>query len=155
VDEGGFGLDAQWSDDLHHAIHVALTGERHGYYRDFAGLADVATALREGFIFQGQMSVHRGRRHGRSPTGLSGDQFVAFLQTHDQVGNRPTGERIGRLVGPARARIGAAIVLLAPFVPMLFEGEEWAASTPFPYFTSFVDARLGDAVREGRRREAE
>jgi maltooligosyltrehalose trehalohydrolase len=155
TDEGGFGLDAQWSDDLHHAIHVALTGERHGYYRDFRGLADVATALREGFIYQGQFSTHRGRRHGRPPAGLEGDRFVVFLQTHDQVGNRPAGERIGRLVSPARAKIGAAIVLLAPFVPMLFAGEEWAASTPFPYFTSFADPRLGEAVRQGRRREAE
>ena len=150
---GGYGVDAQWSDDFHHALHAALTGERRGYYADFNGLADVAKALRQVFVIAGSYSRHRRRRHGRAATGLPGSRFLGYLQDHDQVGNRAAGERSSALMSPARLRIGAALVLLSPFVPMLFQGEEWAASTPFQYFTDLQDPGLGRAVSQGRRRE--
>jgi len=150
---GGYGLDAQWADDIHHALHVVLTGEQSGYYGDFNGLPDLAKAMRQAFVYDGRYSPCRQRRHGRPPTGLDGDRFVAFLQNHDQVGNRAAGERIGQLVNPRRVKIGAALLLTAPFVPMLFQGEEWAASTPFQYFTDHGDPGLAQAVSEGRRRE--
>lgn len=150
---GGLGADAQWSDDLHHALHAAVTGESVGYYRDFGGLAPVAKALEGVFVLDGCHSVHRGRRHGRPPTGLSGDRFLGYLQTHDQVGNRARGERIGALAGTARQQAAAAFVLLGPFVPMVFQGEEWAAGTPFRFFCDYQDPAVAKAVREGRRAE--
>jgi len=150
---GGYGIDAQWSDDLHHALHAVLTGEREGYYVDFDGLEDVASALRRVFVHDGRWSTHRQRRHGRPVTDLPGHRFLGYLQTHDQVGNRARGERIGQLVSRGLLEIGAALVLTAPTVPMLFAGEEWAASTPFLYFTDHEDPELAAAVREGRRRE--
>ena len=150
---GGYGLDAQWNEDFHHALHALLTGERAGYYADFGNLADLASALRHGWVYRGQYSRHRGRRHGRPPTGLTGHQLVACLQNHDQVGNRARGERLSHLVSPARLRIGAALLLTAPFVPLLFQGEEWGAATPFQYFTDHEDPALADAIRQGRRRE--
>jgi maltooligosyltrehalose trehalohydrolase len=152
-DRGGYGLDATWADDLHHALHAALTSERSGYYADFGSLATLARALSGGYVFTGQHSTFRGRPHGRSPSGVPGERFVVALQNHDQVGNRARGERIGHLVSPGRARIGAALLLLAPYTPLLFMGEEWAASTPFLYFTGHESATLGRAVTEGRRRE--
>jgi len=151
--EGGYGLDAQWSDDFHHALHAVLTGERHGYYADFGTLADLARAFERVFVYDGRHSPHRRRRHGRSAAGLDGARFVVFLQNHDQVGNRACGERIAHLVGLRRAKLGAALLLLSPFVPLLFQGEEWAASAPFQYFTSHRDPALAEAVRAGRRRE--
>jgi maltooligosyltrehalose trehalohydrolase len=156
-DAGGFGLAAQWSDDFHHALHVALTGERTGYYQDFDGLPALAEVLRRGWIHDGRPSPFRGHRHGRPYASLSGEPsgrpLVGYLQTHDQVGNRARGERIGHLTTPGRLRIGAALLLLSPFTPMLFQGEEWAASTPFQYFTDHQSPELADAVRQGRRRE--
>jgi maltooligosyltrehalose trehalohydrolase len=152
---GGYGLDAQWSDDFHHALHALLTGERDGYYVDFGSLADLAAALTRAFVYDGRPSVHRGRRHGRSARGLSGHRFLGYLQNHDQVGNRAAGERISQLVSPGLAKVGAALVLTAPFVPLLFAGEEWAASSPFQYFSDHDDAALGRAVSEGRRSEFE
>jgi maltooligosyltrehalose trehalohydrolase len=152
-DVGGYGLDALWNEDFHHALHAALTGERCGYYGDFGRLADVAKALERGFVYDGRRSAYRGRRHGRPATGLSGHHFVGFLQNHDQVGNRPQGERASQLLTPEQLRVAAALVLTAPFVPMLFQGEEWGASTPFHYFTDHGDPNLVRAVREGRREE--
>jgi maltooligosyltrehalose trehalohydrolase len=152
-ERGGFGLHAQWSDDFHHALHAALTGERDGYYADFGSLRDVATALTHGYVYAGRHSRHRGRRHGRPPDGLSGHRFLGYIQTHDQVGNRARGERIGHLVGADLQKVAAALVLASPFVPMIFQGEEWAASSPFQYFTDHADPELGAAVREGRRGE--
>jgi maltooligosyltrehalose trehalohydrolase len=152
-DAGGYGADAQWSDDLHHALHSVLTGERTGYYADFGSLADVAKALTDVFVYDGRHSAYRGRRHGRPATGLAGDRFLGFLQNHDQVGNRAAGERSSALMSPGRLMIGAALVFTAPFVPMLFQGEEWAATTPFLYFTDHRDPALGRAVSEGRRAE--
>ena len=151
--QGGFGLDAAWSDDFHHALHAALTGERDGYYADFGSLHDIAAAWSEHFVYAGRYSEHRDRRHGRTAEGLEPHRFVVALQNHDQVGNRARGDRLTHLVSPDRARAGAAITLLAPAVPLLFQGEEWAASTPFPYFTDHTDPDLAEAVRQGRRSE--
>jgi len=150
---GGFGLDAQWSDDLHHALHVVLTGEHSGYYEDFNGLADLAKALRQSFIYDGCYSRHRRRVHGRTPAGLSGHRFLAYIQNHDQIGNRACGERLNHLVCVGRLKIAAALVFSSPFVPMIFQGEEWAATSPFQYFTNHPEPELAHAVREGRRRE--
>jgi maltooligosyltrehalose trehalohydrolase len=152
-ESGGYGLDAQWSDDFHHALWVVLTGERTGYYQDFSSMADLAKAVREAFVYQGQYSPHRKRNHGRSPGALPAERFLGFIQNHDQVGNRAQGERLSQIVDMGRAKIAAAMVLLGPFVPMLFAGEEFAASTPFQYFTDFQDKELGRLVSEGRRRE--
>jgi maltooligosyltrehalose trehalohydrolase len=150
---GGYGLDAQWNEDFHHALHTVLTGERQGYYADFGALADLAAALRDGFAYAGRYSPYRRRRHGRPLDGVSGRQLVGCLQNHDQVGNRARGDRLAQLVSPARLRVGAAVLLLAPFVPMLFQGEEWGATTPFLYFTDHDDPELARAVSRGRREE--
>ena len=150
---GGYGLDAAWADEWHHALHAALTGERDGYYEDFGSLSLLAKALRQAWVYDGTYSPHRDRVHGRPPDGLPGARFVVSAQNHDQVGNRATGDRLGHLVSPGRAKIAAALLLTSPFVPMLFQGEEWGASSPFLYFTDHDDADLGRAVSEGRRRE--
>jgi maltooligosyltrehalose trehalohydrolase len=151
---GGYAMDAQWSDDIHHSVHAVLTGEREGYYSDFGLVADLAVAMRRPYVYAGRHSTFRQRRHGRPPTGLSGKSFVAFLQNHDQLGNRARGDRICHLVSHDRAKIGAGLVLLSPFVPLLFQGEEWSVSSPFQYFVDFEDEpELARAVREGRRDE--
>ncbi|MBV8134387.1 MAG: malto-oligosyltrehalose trehalohydrolase [Deltaproteobacteria bacterium] len=150
---GGYGIDAQWSDDFHHALHSVLTGEKGGYYQDFGSLADLAKALKHPYVLDGRYSAFRGRHHGRSPRGLPASKFVVFLQNHDQVGNRAKGERSGRLMDLAHLKIGAAIVLSGAYVPMLFQGEEWAASAPFLYFTDHQDQALAQSVRAGRRSE--
>ena len=152
-ERGGWGLDAQWSDDFHHALHVALTAERDGYYLDFEGLGDLAAAIEGPFVYDGRYSPFRRAIHGAPPMGLPAGRFVVSLQTHDQVGNRAVGGRIAHLVSPGRARIGAALMLLSPYVPMLFQGEEWGASSPFLFFTDHQDPALADAVRRGRREE--
>ena len=152
-ERGGFALDAQWSDDFHHTLHSVLTGERNGYYEDFGSLADLAKALRNAYAYDGNFSVHRRRSHGRPPTGLDGNRFLGYAQNHDQVGNRAQGERLSQLVSPGRLKIAAALVFTSPFVPMLFQGEEWGAGTPFQYFTDHAEPDLAKAVREGRRRE--
>jgi maltooligosyltrehalose trehalohydrolase len=150
---GGYGLDAQWSDDFHHALWTVLTGETRGYYADFGSMADLAKSIQEAFVYQGQYSHFRKRNHGRSIGALPADRFLGYIQNHDQVGNRAQGERLSQMVDTGRAKIAAAMVLLGPFVPMLFAGEEFAASTPFQYFTDFQDKELGRLVSEGRRRE--
>ena len=150
---GGYGIDAQWSDDFHHALHSVLTGEKTGYYQDFGTITDLAKALKHPYVFDGRYSAFRGRHYGRSPEGLPASKFVVFLQNHDQVGNRAKGERSGHLMDIAHLKIGAAIVLSGAFVPMLFQGEEWAASAPFLYFTDHQDRALAQSVRTGRRRE--
>lgn len=149
---GGYGLDAQWVDDFHHAVHRFFTGETDGYYADFHGLEDVALALRDGYVYQGQYSRHRGRRHGRAPTGVLPQQFIVSAQNHDQIGNRAQGERLSMLLEPWQLKAVAALLLLSPFVPMLFQGEEWGAKTPFLYFTDH-DKELGRLVAEGRAKE--
>ena len=150
---GGFGLDAQWNEDFHHALHALLTGEDNGYYNDFGKMEDLAKVLTRGFVYDGCYSQYRKRFHGRSASGLSGHQFVGFLQNHDQVGNRAIGERTGHLLSEGQLKIGAALVLTAPFIPMLFQGEEWAASSPFMYFTNHQEQGLAEAVKNGRRKE--
>jgi maltooligosyltrehalose trehalohydrolase len=150
---GGLGLDASWSDEWHHALHALLTGERDGYYEDFGSLGDLARALGQAWVYDGRFSPHRARVHGRSPAGLPGHRFVVSVQNHDQVGNRATGERLGALTGAGRLRVAAALMLTSPFTPMLFQGEEWGASTPFRYFTDHDDPDLAKAVSEGRRGE--
>jgi maltooligosyltrehalose trehalohydrolase len=150
---GGYGRDAQWSDDYHHALHTVLTGEKAGYYTDFGSLAQVATALERAFVYAGEFSAHRGRAHGRPPAGIPAWRFLGYLQDHDQIGNRAVGERSSHLMSGGRLKAGAALVLLAPFTPMLFMGEEWGASSPFQYFTDHRDPALGRLVSEGRRRE--
>ncbi|MBJ7609498.1 MAG: malto-oligosyltrehalose trehalohydrolase [Candidatus Dormibacteraeota bacterium] len=151
--EGGYGCDAQWSDDFHHSLHSALTGERGGYYADFGELVDIASALRQVFVSPGQYSRFRDRRHGRDVGRLLATRFLGYMQDHDQVGNRARGERTAALMSLGRLQIAAALVLLGPFVPMLFQGEEWAASSPFQYFTDHQDPLLATAVSEGRRAE--
>ncbi len=140
--EGGLGCDAHWSDDFHHAVHSALTGERSGYYRDFGGVEQIARALSGRYV--------RGRN---SAEGVPGDRFVVAIQNHDQVGNRATGDRLATLVDPASLRLAAALLLLSPYVPLLFMGEEHGETRPFQYFVSHGDPDLIEAVREGRRRE--
>ncbi|HJU11031.1 MAG TPA: malto-oligosyltrehalose trehalohydrolase [Candidatus Binataceae bacterium] len=127
IEAGGYGIDAQWSDDFHHALHTLLTGERSGYYADFGTLAPLAKALRQAFVYDGCYSQYRERCHGRSPIGLSGHRFLGYSQTHDQVGNRAKGERSSMLMNVDRLKIAAALVMTGPFVPMLFQGEEWGA----------------------------
>ncbi len=152
---GGLGLDAQWSDDFHHAVHALLTGERQGYYCDFGSLETLAKALTSVFVHDGTYSTFRGRHHGRPVDRnlQSALRFLGYLQNHDQVGNRAIGRRMTQLVSPGLLKVGAALVLTSPFTPMLFMGEEWGASTAWQYFTSFPDAGLADAVRNGRRSE--
>lgn len=150
---GGHGLDAAWADEWHHALHAVLTGETNGYYEDFGTIDHLAKALRQAWVYDGVWSQHRRRTHGRSPARLVGHQFVISAQNHDQIGNRATGDRLGATVGLGRLRIAAALLLTAPFTPLLFQGEEWGASSPFQYFTAHEDPELGRAVTEGRRRE--
>jgi maltooligosyltrehalose trehalohydrolase len=153
VEIGGYGLDAQWNEDFHHALHATLTGESNGYYADFGSLRHLARVLTRGFAYDGAYSRYRQRTHGRPATGLPGRSFIGCLQNHDQVGNRATGERSSHLLSPGLLKVGAALVLTSPFVPMLFQGEEWAATSPFLYFTDHRDPELAQAVREGRREE--
>jgi maltooligosyltrehalose trehalohydrolase len=150
---GGFGLNAHWSDDFHHALHRFFTGETDGYYADFQGLEDVARALRDGYVYQGQYSPYRGRRHGRPPRSVDADQIVVSAQNHDQIGNRAQGERLSMMLGVPELEAIAALTLLSPFVPLLFQGEEWGAKTPFLYFTDHENAELGRLVAEGRSKE--
>lgn len=150
---GGTGIDAQWSDDFHHALHALLTGERTGYYTDFGGLDDLATAFAEGYVYAGEHSAYRGRVHGRRPLFVPANRFLGYLQDHDQVGNRARGERSAALMSDGLLRVGAALVLLSPFTPMLWMGEEWGASTPWMYFTDHDDPALAEAVRTGRQAE--
>jgi maltooligosyltrehalose trehalohydrolase len=153
---GGYGMDAQWSDDFHHALFTVLIeqGAEKGYYADFGTMAQLAKALTRVFVQDGTMySLYRGRRHGRAVEGLSPHQFVGFIQNHDQVGNRAIGDRIVEVVGVDRAKVAAGLVLTSPFIPMIFQGEEYAASTPFQYFADHDDPEMRRAVKEGRRGE--
>jgi maltooligosyltrehalose trehalohydrolase len=149
----GYGIDAQWSDDFHNALHALLTGERSGYYADFGSLAQLAKSLKSVFVYDGIYSHYRQRNHGRPVRGLSSTCFLGYLQNHDQIGNRARGDRSSHLLGLGRLKIAAALVLLSPFVPMLFQGEEFGASSPFQYFTNHEDPGVGKAVTEGRRNE--
>jgi maltooligosyltrehalose trehalohydrolase len=140
---------------VHHTIHTTLTGERHGYYQDFAGIATIADVYREPFFYARRYAPHRDRIHGRSSAGVPRQRFVVAAQNHDQVGNRPLGERLASLVPEDRLRLAAALVLLSPYVPLLFMGEEYGETAPFLYFIDHGDPDLVEAVRAGRRREFE
>jgi maltooligosyltrehalose trehalohydrolase len=152
---GGYGLQAQWDDDVHHSLHALLTGERQGYYADFGSLDGLATVLTGAFFHAGTWSSFRGRRHGRpvDRSAVPGYRFVAYLQDHDQIGNRAVGDRLSASLSPGLLRVGATLLLTAPFTPMLFMGEEWAATNPWQFFTSHPEPALAEAVRNGRRRE--
>jgi maltooligosyltrehalose trehalohydrolase len=150
---GGLGMDAQWTDDFHHSLHVLLTGERHGYYVDYGRPQQLAKAIEEGFSFQGEYSTFHRRAHGAPPALAYAHRFVVCAQNHDQIGNRRGGERLSALLDTPRLRLAAAIVLLSPNIPMLFMGEEYGEQAPFPYFVDHSDEELLEAVRTGRASE--
>jgi maltooligosyltrehalose trehalohydrolase len=151
---GGFGMDAQWNDDFHHALFAVLSPEGlSGYYTDFGSLEQQAKALEKTFVYDGAFSPYRNRMHGRPVGNISQHRFVGFIQNHDQIGNRAVGDRIAQSAGIDRAKIAACLVILGPFIPMLFQGEEWAATSPFLYFADHRDGELARQVSEGRKRE--
>lgn len=155
TERGGYGLDAQWSDDFHHALHVLMTGERQGYYADYGDPEQLRKVLEDTFALDGCYSRHRDRCHGAPVAGLPGDRFVGCIQNHDQIGNRAAGERLGTLISPAALRLAATLFLTAPHLPLLFMGEEYGEEHPFQFFCSFDGAELIEAVRNGRKREFE
>jgi maltooligosyltrehalose trehalohydrolase len=152
----GYGMDSQWSDDYHHSLFSVLyqpkDGET-GYYDDFGSIGDLHKALKHAYVYDGQYSGYRKRRHGRAIDGLSAHHFVHFAQNHDQVGNRGWGERLEHLVGLDAAKVAIGLLLTAPYIPMLFMGEEWVTSSPFLYFADHEDEDMRRLVAEGRRRE--
>ncbi len=152
VENGGYGLDGQWMDDYHHLLHTLLTGESKGYYMDYGRLEDLPKVYRN-YLYTGQYSAFWKKRRGSDASHLPGGRFVVAVQTHDQVGNRARGERLVHLIGPARARGAAGLLLTAPYVPLLFMGEEYAETNPFLFFVDYADPELRRAVVEGRRRE--
>lgn len=150
---GGHGLDAQWNEDFHHSLHTLLTNERSGYYQDYGRIGHLARAIRDGFVYSGQYSLHRKRCHGNSSRELSFDKFVVFSQNHDQIGNRALGDRLSSMVSYEKLRLAAGLVLLTPSIPLLFMGEEYGETAPFPYFVDFLDCDLLEAVSSGRRKD--
>jgi maltooligosyltrehalose trehalohydrolase len=153
-EEGGYGIDAQWSDDFHHSLHTLLTKTDRGYFADFGRLEDLAKAVQEGFVYDGRRSAYRRRRHGTSSAELPGERFVVCIQNHDQIANGYWGDRLSRLLGLEQQKLAAALLLCgAPNVPLLFMGQEWSERAPFLYFTSHTDRELGRAVRRGRMEE--
>ena len=153
LEEGGYGLDAQWMDDFHHSLHALLTGERVGYYADFGKVEHLAKALREGFVYSGQYSSYRKRSHGTSSLHISPHRMVVCAQNHDQIGNRMRGERLNQLVSPEEFKLASAAVILSPYIPLLFMGQEYGEPAPFHYFVSHSDPKLIEAVRKGRKEE--
>ena len=152
-EKGGFGLEAQWVDDFHHSLHTLLTGENEGYYQDFGSLELLAKSFRQAFVYDGKYSTFRKRTVGSDPAGLDSSSFVVCIQNHDQVGNRPLGDRLSQQVSLERQKLAAGILLASAFTPMLFMGEEFAEDQPFQYFVSHGDPDLVKAVQEGRKRE--
>lgn len=152
-DKGGYGLDGLWNDDFHHAVHSLITGERAGYYEDFGGLDHLETAFRNGYVYSGQYSTYRKRRHGNTSADLPLHSFIVFSQNHDQVGNRMIGDRLSLTQPLEKLKLAAALVILSPCLPLLFMGEEYAEPAPFQYFVSHTDLSLIAAVREGRKKE--
>ena len=150
---GGYGLDAQWSDDFQHSVYSLLTTENRGYYQDFGDITALVSTLEDGWYYQGQYSVFRQRRHGNSPHGITPSRFVVCNQNHDHVGNRAAGDRLSGLVVFEALKLAAGITVLSPFIPLLFMGEEYGEPAPFQYFTSHGDPALAEAVRRGRRHE--
>ena len=152
-DRGGHGMDAQWTDDFHHSLHSLLTREDAGYYADFGSIDQFAESWRTGFVYKGTYSRYRVRRHGNHPTNARDEQFVVCMQNHDQIGNRMAGDRISESISFEKQKLGAAAVFLSPFVPLLFMGDEYAETRPFPYFIDHSDEKLIEAVRQGRKKE--
>jgi maltooligosyltrehalose trehalohydrolase len=152
-EEGGWGFDAVWNDDFHHSLHVLLTGERDGYYQDFCGIEDLAGSYREGFLYVGQYSKFRQKRYGSSSRQIPAKRFVVYAQNHDQVGNRRSGDRLSQSLSFAQLKLAVGLVLLSPYIPLLFMGEEYSERAPFEYFVSHGDPSLVEAVRRGRRGE--
>ncbi|MBS0350249.1 MAG: malto-oligosyltrehalose trehalohydrolase [Proteobacteria bacterium] len=150
---GGYALDAQWNDDFHHALYCYLTGDNHSYYQDFGKLDHIAKAIKEGYVLTGQYTEYWKCRHGQSSETIPANKFVVFSQNHDHIGNRADGERLCRLVDIGQTKIAAAMVILSPYIPLLFMGEEYAETAPFLYFTNHSDLKLGQAVKEGRSKE--
>jgi len=153
IDKGGYGLQGQWVDEFHHALHSCLTGEGNGYYADFGELRLLAKSFEDVYVYTGQYSPGRQRRFGLPPDNLPYSRFVVFAQNHDQVGNRMLGERLSALLPFEALKLSAAVMLLSPFVPLLFMGEEYGETNPFLFFCSFEDPGLINAVREGRKAE--
>jgi maltooligosyltrehalose trehalohydrolase len=151
--KGGFGLDGQWVDEFHHALRTLMTGERKGYYEDFGGIDMLEKAYRDTYVYNGMYSPYRKRVFGGKADGCPYDQFVIFAQNHDQVGNRACGERLGEYLSVQQLKLAAAAVLLSPYVPLLFMGEEYGEKKRFPYFVSFEEPELNQAIREGRAAE--
>jgi len=152
-ESGGYGLDAQWNDDFHHALHVLLTGEKTGYYQDYGTIKQLAKAFQEGFVYAGEYSLFRKHRHGTSSKDIPAERFVVFSQNHDQVGNRAKSERLSQIVSLETLKLAAGIVILSPFMPLIFMGEEYGETALFPYFVSHSDPSLIEAVRRGRQEE--
>ncbi|MGH7599134.1 MAG: malto-oligosyltrehalose trehalohydrolase [bacterium] len=150
---GGFGMDAQWCDDFHHSLRTLVTGENRGYYVDFGRVEQFVKCWQEGFVYSGQYSHYRKRHHGNSSKERPGRQFIVFSQNHDQVGNRMLGERLPALVSFEALKLAVGAVILSPYIPMLFMGEEYGEEAPFLYFASHSDANLIEAVRKGRKEE--
>lgn len=150
---GGYGIDAQWNDDFHHAIFAALTKSSRGYFQDFGSIGQIGKAMTEGFVYDGQWSHYRKKRFGTSSKNISGEHFVVCLQNHDQVGNAGLGKRLGRIIPEKQLRLAAALLFFTPSLPLIFMGEEWNAKTEFLYFTSFEDEELGKRVSEGYKAE--
>ncbi|GAB2537631.1 malto-oligosyltrehalose trehalohydrolase [Rufibacter soli] len=153
LQEQGYGMDAQWVDEFHHALRVTMTGENTGYYADFTGICDLAKAYRDAYVYDGQYSPHRKKCFGIKAEHNPGQQFIVFNQNHDQVGNRMLGERLGHLVNFEMQKLAAAAVIFSPFLPMLWMGEEYSEANPFQYFVSHTDPGLAEAVRKGRKEE--
>jgi maltooligosyltrehalose trehalohydrolase len=150
-EKGGYGLDASWNDDFHHAVHTLLTEENDGYYMDFGRIKDLEKSLTEGFVYSGQHSPFRKRKHGNSSSDIPADRFVVFAQNHDQTGNRMNGDRLSSLVSFEALKLVAGSVMLSPYIPLLFMGEEYGETSPFLYFISHSDPGLVEAVRKGRK----
>ena len=150
---GGYGIDAQWCDDFHHALHTILTGEKQGYYSDFGEVKHLVKAMREGFVYSGEYSQFRQKNHGNSSKDVPATQFVTFSQNHDQIGNRMLGERLSTLVSFESLKLAAGVALLSPYIPLLFMGEEYGEESPFLYFINHSDPALIEAVRQGRKKE--
>jgi maltooligosyltrehalose trehalohydrolase len=151
---GGYGIDAQWLDDFHHALHTSLTPDTRGYFADFDGLPSLAKAINGGFVYDGRRSLYRRRRHGSSSLDRPGEQFIAFTQNHDQIANALSGLRSSKRLSLEEQKLAAAILLFSPYLPLLFMGQEYGETAGFYYFTDHGDRALAEAVREGRRKEA-
>jgi len=152
-EQGGFCIDAQWNDDFHHCIHTLLTGEHDGYYMDFGKMSHLVKSMREGFVYSGEYLEYRKRNLGNSSKDIPAHKFIVFSQNHDQIGNRMKGDRLSNLVSFEMLKLAAGIVLLSPYIPLLFMGEEYGETAPFQYFVSHSDKHLIEAVRKGRRKE--